>query len=90
MTSEVTDASIADAVLALLAEREPSASICPSEVARSLQASGWRALMPRVRVVAAELAFAGEVRITQGTHEVEPGTVLDDTVRGPLRLRRPR
>lgn len=81
------DDAIADHMLALLGERDASASVCPSEVARSIAPESWRAIMPRVRAVAAELAMAGELRITQGSHEIDPAAVIDGTVRGPLRLR---
>lgn len=81
------DEAIADHMLTLLAERDTRASVCPSEVARSIAPASWRAIMPRVRAVAAELALAGEVRITQGSQQIDPAAVIDGTVRGPLRLR---
>lgn len=36
------------AVLALLEQRLPDATICPSEAARVLAPDGWRDLMPQV------------------------------------------
>ncbi len=72
---------------ALLARRLPQQSICPSEVARALSAdeTRWRALMPQVRSVAADLARKDVVQITQRGDLVDLGTV-----RGPVRLMRGR
>ena len=44
--------------------------------------------MPAIRRVAATLARAGQLRITQGAHEVAPDEVDTGAVRGPIRLRR--
>ncbi len=60
-----------------------SGSVCPSEVARAL-ADDWRPLMDDVRGRAAELADAGELRVTQGEDTVDARSA-----RGPIRLRRP-
>ncbi len=79
-----TDDQIRAAVLGLLADREPPATICPSEVARALAPSDWRPLMPRVRAVAVTLAGQGLLSIRQGGHEVVP----DEPLRGPIRLGR--
>lgn len=86
------DADIARGVLDLLGQRMPTASICPSEVARALAADAqntqdtqaWRALMPAVRRVAADLARAGYVSMTRGDAALHP----DAIGRGPIRLRR--
>ena len=83
------DADIAEAIEALLAARAAASSICPSEVARRLRADEWRPLMPAVRRVAATMAAAGRLRITQGEAAVSPQALLDGAVRGPIRLRRP-
>ena len=85
----MTDAAIESAVFALLDERRAGATICPSEVARSLAPPGdedsWRAAMPAVRRVAARLAAHGRLRVTRGGAPVadaqSPG--------GPIRLGRP-
>lgn len=77
---------IAAAIVELLRQRAPSASICPSDVARALadDEPAWRALMSPVRDAAAALARAQCIVITQGTDRVDP----DDVDRGPIRLRR--
>lgn len=78
----MTDDELAALVLALVDEAR--ATICPSDVARAA-AVDWRPLMPRVRAVAAALADAGLVAVTQ-----RGGPVDARTARGPIRLRRRR
>ncbi len=75
---------LADAILELLDERAPGATICPSEAARAVGTSErWRDLMEPARHAAAGLVAAGEVEVTQR------GEVVDlATARGPIRLRR--
>ncbi len=84
----MTDAAIAGMVFALLDQRRPEATICPSEVARALappdDEAGWRAAMPAVRRVAAALAAEGRLRVTRG------GVPVDAVqAGGPIRLGRP-
>lgn len=71
------------AILQLLGERAEGATICPSEAARMVgTAEGWRELMEPARQVAARLADAGRVQVTQG------GEVVDaSSARGPIRIR---
>ncbi len=80
------DRAIAAAMLALLSARAASASICPSDVARAMAADEkvWRARMPDIRRVAAQLAAAGRVKVTRGDVEVD---ALSKG--GPIRIRRP-
>ncbi|MEL7349130.1 MAG: DUF3253 domain-containing protein [Pseudomonadota bacterium] len=80
----MTDEPAAAAILSLLAERQPEASICPSEAARRLDPTGWRNRMAEVREAAARLAAAGRLVVTQGGSPVDPAAA-----RGPIRLRRP-
>ena len=84
--SEQEDQAITDTILTLLAARAPSASICPSDVARALSSDEriWRAKMPAIRRVAAELAAKGRVKVTRGSEEVD---ALSKG--GPIRIRRP-
>lgn len=81
-----TDPHIASEILRLLSLRAPAASLCPSDAARSLCAdeARWRALMPRVRSVARDLARKGVVQVTQRDATLDP----DDAWDGPIRLRR--
>ncbi|HYH61216.1 MAG TPA: DUF3253 domain-containing protein [Solirubrobacterales bacterium] len=77
--------SAADAqsqILALLAQRDPGKTICPSDAARALDPTGFRALMPTVRDAARELVAKGQIEVTQGG---EP--VALDSAHGPIRLR---
>ncbi len=81
------DERIAAAIFALLAARAADGTtLCPSEVARALAGDepAWRALMPEVRRVAAALAQAGSLRVTQLGDEVDALAA-----RGPIRLGRP-
>ena len=78
------DERLEQAILSLLARRDPASTICPSEVARALGGETWRDLMEPVRAAARRLVVARQVEITQG------GEVVDqDQVRGPIRIRRP-
>jgi hypothetical protein len=81
-----TDTTIECRIVALLGDRSPSSSICPSDVARGLadDESVWRGLMPQVREVAKRMAADGIIRVTQGDSEV----AIDEQLRGPIRLRR--
>ena len=79
--SERIEATIAE----LLAARAPGRTICPSEAARALAGEDdFRPLMDAVRARAAQMAWRGELEVTQR------GVVVDPlTARGPIRLRRP-
>lgn len=79
------DRAITDTILRLLAARAPSASICPSDVARALSSDEriWRAQMPAIRRVAAQLATEGRVKVTRGAMQVN---ALSKG--GPIRIRR--
>lgn len=70
-------------ILSKLGERARGATICPSEVARSLAPDDeWRALMEPVRQAARRLVAKGVLDITQGGHVVDASTA-----KGPIRLR---
>jgi len=72
-------------ILAMLATRASTSSICPSDVARQVAPDDWRPLMDPVRDAAQRLVDRGEVEITQR------GEVVDlATARGPIRIRLPR
>ena len=72
-----------DTILGLLAQRDPSATICPSEAARAVGGPQWRELMDEVRAAARRLEAAGAVDIMQRGEVVDPAAA-----RGPLRIRR--
>jgi hypothetical protein len=74
------------AILALLAARDPSSSICPSEAARRVASEtggDWRALMPAVRAAADRLQARGEIEVMQRGRKAGAAT----TARGLIRLR---
>jgi hypothetical protein len=73
---------VRSAILALLAEREPAKTVCPSEVARRIDANAWRPLMPQVRDVAIRLAREGIIEVTQ-----RGAPISLDSFHGPIRLR---
>lgn len=58
-----------EAILSLLAQRAPGATLCPSEVARLLRPArneldeGWRAMMPSVHAAVDALLRAEDVTI---------------------------
>lgn len=83
------DAAIAQALWALLQARAPAASVCPSDAARALGGSQaeWRARMPAVRAVAAELARQGLLSLTRGALTLDPHDP-EALLGGPLRVRR--
>ncbi len=83
--TNVTDAQIEAALLTVVRQRGPQSSACPSEVARSLSPNQWRTLMPRLREVAARLAQAGLLDISQRGQSVSP----QGPWKGPIRVRLP-
>jgi hypothetical protein len=81
----MTHDELEQAILAKLATRPPTSTICPSDVARELAPDDWRPLMEAVRQAAQRLVDRGEVEITQR------GAVVDlATATGPVRIRLPR
>jgi len=81
-----SDEKIAATIFSLLDARARASTICPSDAARALAAdeAAWRALMPEVRRVAAQLAATGSLRVTSHGDDVEALAA-----RGPIRLGRP-
>jgi hypothetical protein len=70
------------AILGLLADRDASSTICPSEAARLVGGEQWRDLMEPARAAARRLVERGEVVITQRGVVVDPSTA-----KGPIRIR---
>ena len=82
------DRRLETAITELLAQRAGSATICPSEAARSVGAAdevAWRELMEPTRRAARRLVARGEVEMTQAGRVVDPSTA-----KGPIRIRRAR
>lgn len=80
-----TDDQVRDAIAVLLQERQPPATMCPSEAARMLAPENWKVLMPQVRAVAVAMANDGLLDIRQGGRTL----ARDAPLRGPIRLGRP-
>lgn len=76
------DAALEAAILDLLAARNDSATICPSEAARRVNPQDWRTLMEPARRAARRLVAADRLDITQKGRVVDPSTA-----KGPIRLR---
>jgi hypothetical protein len=73
--------TIARTVRRLLRERGAAKTICPSEVARAVDPTGWRLLMPAVRAEIARLVDRDEVVVMQR------GRVVDvRKATGPIRV----
>ena len=81
-----SDRQLEATILALLAARAVTSTICPSDAARAVGTKDdWRDLMEPARRAARRLVDAGVVDITQGGSVVDPSTA-----RGPIRIRRHR
>jgi len=77
--------ALEQSILALLAERPKSATICPSEAAHRVRPDDWRDWLEPARQAARRLVEQGRVEITQSGRVVDPSTA-----KGPIRLRLPR
>ena len=79
----VTRERIAEEVMRLCEARGPGKTVCPSEVARALEAgeAAWRALMPGVREVAVALAREGRIAVYRKGRAIQ-----DPEAGGPIRL----
>jgi hypothetical protein len=75
---------IEDTLFSLLAGLEPGKSVSPEQVARALDAEGWRRLLPQVRSTAVGLARQGRLVITRHGKPADP-----DTFKGVWRMRAP-
>jgi hypothetical protein len=85
-TDDGDRARLAATIRTLLHHRGPDKTICPSDAARVAGGERWRTLVPVAREVAAELAEAGDLVVTQKGEPLEPDP---STWRGPVRLRLP-
>ncbi|NEM91982.1 DUF2256 and DUF3253 domain-containing protein [Galbitalea soli] len=77
------DAELEWSILDLLGSRAASATICPSDAARSVGDDDWGDLMEPARRAARRLVASGDVVITQKGRVVDPSSA-----RGPIRIRR--
>jgi hypothetical protein len=82
---DTIDKQLEAGILALLAARAATSTICPSDAARAVGDENWRDLMEPARRAARRLVDAGEVQITQSGSVVDPSTA-----KGPIRIRKAR
>jgi hypothetical protein len=82
---DAVDRRLEQTILDLLERRAPSATICPSDAARTVDPDAWRPLMEPARRAARRLVAQGAVVITQGGKVADPSDV-----KGPIRIRRVR
>jgi hypothetical protein len=75
---------VEDAIFDLLGKAAPGKSIAPEDVARALDANGWRRELGKVRAVAVGLARAGRLVILRHNKPADP-----DTFKGVWRMRLP-
>ncbi len=71
-------------ILDLLAKAPAGKSISPEDVAKALDATGWRRELGKVRAVAIGLARAGRLVILRHNKPADP-----DTFKGVWRMRLP-
>jgi hypothetical protein len=77
-------ADLETTIFDLLAKVAPGKSVSPEEVARAVDAEGWRRLLGQVRATAVGLARQGRLVITRHGKPADP-----DTFKGVYRLRLP-
>ncbi|MBS0412173.1 MAG: DUF3253 domain-containing protein [Proteobacteria bacterium] len=75
---------IEDTLFQKLSALAPGKSVSPEDVAKALDAEGWRRLLPQVRATAVGLARAGKLVITRHGKPADP-----DSFKGVYRLRLP-
>jgi hypothetical protein len=73
---------IEETILQMLAALPPGKSLDPADVARALDAEGWRRVLPQVRATAVGLARQGKVVILRHNKPADP-----DAFKGVWRLR---
>ncbi len=76
--------AVEEAIFALLAAAGPGKTIDPSNVAKAVDAEGWRRALPKVRNEAIHLARQGRLVITRHNKPADP-----DAFKGVYRLRLP-
>jgi hypothetical protein len=77
-------AEVEAAIFELLGKAAPGKSVSPEEVAKAVDAAGWRRELGKVRAVAVGLARAGRLVILRHNKPADP-----DTFKGVWRMRLP-
>jgi len=75
---------IDEMIFKLLGEIPPGKSLAPEDVARALDAEGWRRILPQVRAAAVGLARQGRLVILRHNKPADP-----DAFKGVWRMRAP-
>jgi hypothetical protein len=75
---------IDEMIFKLLEQLPPGKSLAPEDVARALDAEGWRRQLPQVRAAAVGLARQGKLVILRHNKPADP-----DTFKGVWRMRAP-
>ena len=75
---------VEDTIFTLLAAKPPGKSIDPAEVAKAMDAEGWRRVLPQVRSVSVGLARIGKLVILRHNKPADP-----NSFKGVYRLRLP-
>ena len=75
---------IDEMIFKLLGEIPAGKSLAPEDVARALDAEGWRRVLPQVRAAAVGLARQGRLEILRHNKPADP-----DTFKGVWRMRAP-
>jgi hypothetical protein len=76
--------SVDETLISMLADLPPGKSISPEDVARAVDAEGWRRLLPQVRAIARGIARQDKLVILRHNKPADP-----NTFKGVYRLRLP-
>lgn len=76
--------AVEDAILDLLGKLPPGKSVSPEDVAKAVDAAGWRRELGKVRPVAVGLARAGRLTILRHNKPADP-----EKFKGVWRMRLP-
>ncbi len=78
----ISDEAVRDEILGRCEAAGPAGRVDPGDVARALYPEKWQSLLPRIRLMARQLARAGHLAILRKGEPVDP-----DDFKGVYRLR---
>lgn len=78
----ISDEAVRETILQMCAAAGPDDSVRPEDVAMELYPEDWQSLLKRVRLLAKQLAQAGEIEILRKGEPVDP-----EEFKGLIRLR---
>lgn len=76
--------AVEETLLSMLADLPPGKSLSPDQVAKAIDAEGWRRVLPQVRALAVGLARQGKLVILRHNKPADP-----NSFKGVYRLRFP-